>query len=542
MKRVCALILVLLTVLPVPCVRAEAAPEIHSAAALAEKALRQPLDDVPAIGDDAPMVDDLYLCGPFLYLAPTDSDRDEVFIPDQDRWDYEPQWLPTGAEIRADETLVSAEAVPEGARAVFPLLFSPGYYEGAVYTVVGRVDCQAFAALLIDRKTGEAVAWVEDKKDLGTPQFLPEEHCRKDMNDRYVFWYESIPKTRKAIWNSVFGSTTGIGYVFYMEDGEVTGAPGKIGGELVIPEGVTGIAYGAFRDRNDIQTIRFPKSLEYIGPHAFDSCEELRELEVPGNVGRIKNDAFSSCRKLERVTLNEGVGMLHHGCFSECTKLEEIRLPDSLYEIEEGCFSGCVSLSEITIPKNLDIPASCFSGCSALRSVAFVGDGADLGDHAFSDCASLQHIDLPRYTFRIGDGSFSGCTALQSVGINGTILHIGAGAFENCGALQSLSFINRTASVGEGAFRGCDSLESISFDVTRRYAAQKWDRNWKEGCTAEIRWKRDLLPPILGAAAAVIGLAAAVVIPLRKKRQKKSAAPDSDGDDFLETIRKGGIR
>ena len=450
MKKSFVFFFAVLAALTVSRARAEAAPDVSRATAQAEAALWQSLDGIPILGEGDPIPDDLYLCGPFLYLAPTRSDSDEVFIPDQNSWDYEPQGIPQGAEIRAEEVLLPTGSVPESGRAVFPLLFSPGYSDSATYVEIGSVNRQSFAVLLIDRETGEVAARVYSSQTEKMPIWIMG-GTRKDMNDHNVLSF--TPRDRKSIWDYVLGTAPINGYAFFMEDGEVTGMLRYAGGELVIPEGAKGIGKETFREWTDITAVRFPDSLTYIG-----EC------------------AFADCTGLKRAEMNEGLGELYSDCFSGCTQLEEVRLPASLYKMGERCFQGCTSLSQITVPEKVsEIPESCFSGC----------------------------------------------TALESVEITGMISKIGKAAFEDCGVLRTLTFPDQTDSVGVAAFWGCDSLESISFGVTRRYAEQNWDKAWDDGCNAEIRWKRDPLPPILGAVEAAIVLTAAAVVIVRKKRAKK---------------------
>ncbi|MBO5999467.1 MAG: hypothetical protein J6P87_07245, partial [Lachnospiraceae bacterium] len=109
----------------------EQSAEVSEAIGQAEAAFRQSFDDVPVLGEDQPMPDDMYLCGPYLYIGPAGDGPDDLFIPDQKSYKYEPGDLPHGAEICADETLVQVTDVPEGARAVFPVLYCPGYSDSA---------------------------------------------------------------------------------------------------------------------------------------------------------------------------------------------------------------------------------------------------------------------------------------------------------------------------------------------------------------------------------------------------------------------------
>ncbi|MBR2123138.1 MAG: leucine-rich repeat protein [Lachnospiraceae bacterium] len=464
-------------------VRAEAAPdaepaaEISEAVLMAEEALRQPLDDVPVLGEDAPMPEDMYLTGPYLYVAPAEDGPDDLFIPDQMALHYEPGDLPSGAVIRADETLVQVSEVPEGARALFPVLYCPGYSDSASYISLGTVYYQTYAVLLIDSKTGEAAARIKGPWREASSMMVSKGDYRTDMNEKYVYWFESTPKHLKDMWLDVFTGTAVNGYAVFAEEGEATGMLGDTrcaGGELVIPEGITGIGKLAFGGREDITGVRFPDSLTSVGERAFEECSALKELSLPEGVTLLSYHAFNSCKGLERVSLPESLTEIRYNCFSGCENLSEIELPAGLKELGDDCFGSCAKLTQITIPRNIrEIPRTCFYGCTSLERVDFAGPVNRINDYAFTDCS----------------------------------------------ALKSLSFTGNTNFVGPGAFRGCDSLEELSFHVTRRYAKQNWDKAWNEGCTARITWKSDPLPVILLIAglAAAIAVAAAVMVKKRKK-------------------------
>lgn len=528
MKKLCMFALLLLAMLGALGARtesasaAEASEGIREAVALAETALQLPLDGVPVLGADAPMPEDMWLCGPYLFLASTDGDQDEIYIPDQSALNYASAGLPSGAEIRVDKTLVSASDVPEGARAVFPLLLSTGYCGGASYISLGSVYYQAFSALLIDRETGEVAARVDGPRREGTSKMLSRGDYRKDMNDRYVFWFGSTPKHLKDMWIDVFDTATVNGYALFLTDGMATSLLGNVGGTLVIPDGVTEIGKEAFMECADIKAVHFPGSLISVGERAFEGCTGLNTLEVPEGVTLLSYSAFQDCTGLERVTLPESLTKIRYLCFSGCSNLKEINLPSGLGEIGLECFSGCTDLEHIVIPERIkEIPQACFARCTALASVEFTGKHTRLGARAFNDCVSLKQIIVPQYAFTIDEYCFSGCNALESVEITGTLVEVGNGAFEGCSALTTLSFGN-TGTIGAGVFRDCDRLTDITFGVTRLHAARKWDKAWNDGCIAKIHWKRDPLLPVL--MALVVAIAITVITVMRKRKRRRTQA------------------
>ncbi len=437
------LLLAAVITLNAPAEAAEPAEDTE-ALRLAEAALRLPLEDVPVLGEEKPMPEGMVLCGPYLYMAPAESGPDELYIPGSMSRAYEPGGLPSGAVIRTDGRLIQGNSVPEGARAVFPLLYCPGYSSSTSYINLGTVYYQTYSVLLIDRVTGEVAAQINGPRRKSTSQLISKGDYREDMNGNLVFRFTSTPKNLKDIWLDTFAAASVNGYTLIMEDSNVTAMLGDTrssGGELVIPDGTAGIGKQAFTGREEITSVRFPDSLTSVGERAFEGCGGLRELVLPEGVSRISNHAFDSCTGLEKVSLPGSMKELYYGCFAGCKNLAAIDLPAGLQEIGNMCFSGCEKLTQITVPRNIrEILSSCFYGCKSLERVEFAGPVRKIENYAFGGCSSLK----------------------------------------------TLSFTGETAFVGQGAFSDCDSLEEISFSVTRRSAGRNWDKNWKEGCTAKI--------------------------------------------------------
>lgn len=62
--------------------------------------------------------------------------------------------------------------------------------------------------------------------------------------------------------------------------------------EFNIPYGTVTIENKAFFGCEEIRTVSFPSTLEYIGDHAFSNCPKLKSAYIPDNVQRIGNAAF----------------------------------------------------------------------------------------------------------------------------------------------------------------------------------------------------------------------------------------------------------
>lgn len=70
---------------------------------------------------------------------------------------------------------------------------------------------------------------------------------------------------------------------------------------IVIKEGTTAIAGGAFQDCSGLTSITIPNSVTYIGDVAFRYCSGLTSITIPNNVTYIGYNAFGYCGNLTSV-------------------------------------------------------------------------------------------------------------------------------------------------------------------------------------------------------------------------------------------------
>ena len=96
----------------------------------------------------------------------------------------------------------------------------------------------------------------------------------------------------------------------------------------VIPEGVTEICAGAFRN-----------------------CKELRNVVIPEGVTVIGDSAFCGCENLERITIPDSVREIGVGAFRDCWVLESVEIPDSVIKIGCDAFRNCERLYTVMRPQ-----------------------------------------------------------------------------------------------------------------------------------------------------------------------------------------------
>lgn len=235
-----------------------------------------------------------------------------------------------------------------------------------------------------------------------------------------------------------------------------------------IPNNVTTIASGAFRDCSAMSKITIPSSVTSIGWDAFRGCtfakdnftnnsllssEEndywgatLVDKDLDGLL--IKNDTVIACRpNVTSITIPNGVkGGIDYGIFKNCPLLTNVIWDIKNYsdcEYVLGPFAGN-KITSITFGNNVEyIPAFTF------------------------DCiSSLKNIIISDNVISIGNAAFRSCEALTSVSLGKGLRNIGWNAFSNCVNLKSITIPQSVSSIGEAAFYGCTELTSIVWNPT----------------------------------------------------------------------------
>ena len=136
-----------------------------------------------------------------------------------------------------------------------------------------------------------------------------------------------------------------------------------------------------------------PNSVTSIGEGAFRDCSSLTSITIPNSVTSIGDDAFRYCSSLTSVTIGNSVTSIGYGAFRYCSSLTSITLPNSVTSIGYGAFEGCTSLTSITIPESVTtIEFSTFCNCTSLTSITLPNSVTSIGNSAFYNCTSIQSI------------------------------------------------------------------------------------------------------------------------------------------------------
>ena len=117
---------------------------------------------------------------------------------------------------------------------------------------------------------------------------------------------------------------------------------------VVIPNNVTSIEYGAFKNCIIVKSITIPNSVTSIEYRAFENCISLEKVLIPSSVKNIGSYAFYNCESLITISIPNGVTNIGDGAFDGCDKLISITIPNSVTIIGTHAF-GMWTNTKITI-------------------------------------------------------------------------------------------------------------------------------------------------------------------------------------------------
>ncbi len=247
---------------------------------------------------------------------------------------------------------------------------------------------------------------------------------------------------------------------------------------VVLPEGIKKIAFGAFKDRGEIQEITLPESLETIDDYAFYSCTSLRNVNIPKNVKSIGCLAFGGCENCKNIKIGEGLKSLKKFAFLGCRNLRSITVEAKnpnfssyegiLYSKDFSDLKVCPEATEkeLTLHENTrSISSYAFQSCENLEKVSKAGERPiSIYDAAFQDCKRLKQIDFENKIDFIGPGAFTNCTSLYKFTIGENVKSIGSSVFLGCKSLKELVVKAKDLEIGHKIFDSCSQIISILAD------------------------------------------------------------------------------
>ena len=199
---------------------------------------------------------------------------------------------------------------------------------------------------------------------------------------------------------------------------------------LTIPETVTSIGGGAFRNCNLLETVY------------FDACN-IEEKSMPHYTSGYEDSFFNQSpiffndSSLTKVIFGEKITKIPAYACTAVFSLKTVIFNRTVSEIGKGAFYGCSSLSNIDLRNLTKIGESAFYGCKSL-GIIDLPKAKNIGAEAFMSCGNPSKVSFPK-AMAIGDCAFAK-TNMVTLTIPETVTSIGGGAFRNCNSLEMVYF------------------------------------------------------------------------------------------------------
>ncbi len=336
-------------------------------------------------------------------------------------------------------------------------------------------------------------------------QILTYSFCDTYIEKVYIPTLEDWLEVENASASDLFASGYGVAPTgLYIGDSET---PLK---DLVIPEGITTFASGAFAGYNLLETVTLGNDLEIVPNRAFASCTGLRlitigekvttingaafseasgKIFIPDTVTTVKYDAFAYFRGTIYIefaktnlpstwdtywadsTRRDAATYGAHGVYTDENGVVYALLNDGATIIEYIGTSG-----DVVIPDKVcesypveKILGSIFNGDEVITSFTAGANLTRIPNNAFQRALNLVTVDLSACVnmTEIGDYAFEGCEALETVKLPSGLSYIRKQAFYNCSNLSSINLDACTGTIGEEAFYNCSSLTEVNLKASK---------------------------------------------------------------------------
>ena len=320
------------------------------------------------------------------------------------------------------------------------------YYDRREYTVTFEMQGtnSMYAAAVGTHKYGTEISTAVDNVQAGfeavwyageTPFIMNEETYLIDRD------FDIRIETRAEMANFEFELSKG--------ECKITGVKDKTVKEIIVPDYVTWIEYGAFNGCSNVVSMELPfvgryedtedmqvlfgyifgseyyEGAQNVSQHYYESSTTTssRGFYIPNSLtsvkvrgGEIAAFAFEGCTYLQEVTLGEGVTKIRESAFDNCRGLKKIVISDSVLTIEKSAFSGCKKLERVTIGDGVtSIGEKAFYGCHALMDLIIGDSVTSIGKSAFSNCYALMRVTIGEKVRSIGDYAFESSRKLVEI-------------------------------------------------------------------------------------------------------------------------------
>ena len=305
--------------------------------------------------------------------------------------------------------------------------------DGQSETVIGRIkaDCKDTYLVMHDVTEGDIATKIGDRYDLTSITVTSGSFGKEDW--RSIF-YNRPSLLYLDLEGAVYTGDDANEFYYQLGSNELPLI------DVKLPQGVTGLGTGAFRNCLFLPSITLPEELTIIRDFTFYGCSALTSIDIPDEVTSIGESAFKSCSALTSIDIPDEVTSIGESAFESCSALTSIILPEGLQSIGDYAFQNCTSITSVTLPASLkSIEIRTFEYCSSLTSVILPEELTTIEMEAFRGCSSLSTITLPEGLTSIGVYAFENCTSLTTVTCLSTAPpELSDDTFSGCKALTAI--------------------------------------------------------------------------------------------------------
>lgn len=188
---------------------------------------------------------------------------------------------------------------------------------------------------------------------------------------------------------------------------------------------------------NPNSVLVIPDGVTEIQEDTIPNKERVEEIVVPGSIQYLRGSYLRSCPNLKRVVIQEGVREIGYELFPDCKSLKEVVIPESVTIIKEGAFESC-GIERLVWPQSVPVmPERVLCNCKLLKHVEIPYGVKSIGKMAFSLCENLKELTIPDSVTDIEESAFS-CSGLESFVWPKSVTVMCSGMFECCRNLTRL--------------------------------------------------------------------------------------------------------
>ena len=189
----------------------------------------------------------------------------------------------------------------------------------------------------------------------------------------------------------------------------------NIDSDLIIPEGIAVIGYGAFKNQQTLKNVYCPSTLRMILSSAFFE-QSIEQIHLQEGIIQIGTQAFFRTYNLKEFIGPDSLEKIESNGFCE-SGIKYLKLKGRLEKIQDQAFNATKKLEKVEIdcPK-LEIGSYVFqdSGLSEIKLDSIV----NIGYHMFRGCENLEEIRLPQKVKRIEEQAFQWAYGLKRIYVN----------------------------------------------------------------------------------------------------------------------------